>query len=203
MVFLDNGVWETGHPLPQFELESIAHSIGATHVVSPDLLDDYSGTVELAEDFMNECSGKYEPVAVVQGMDNEERIECYVALVLLGYRHLCFPITPNLPQVQREEERLKLLRTLKQRQLIMKNARHHLMTLDVVSSLWQYASYKVEFVDTRLPLHLANNGEVLSEASVRPIHRVEIDLSKPLLEDRRALALENVARLRIICGGRS
>jgi len=72
------------------------------------------------------------------------------------------------------------------------------MTLDVVATLWTYANYGVAYVDTRLPIHCARQGKLLTEATVRP-PKQPLDLTKPFSDEIRLMAIENVRRLAELC----
>jgi len=195
---LDNSVWEKGIPVTPKQLCEISKEIGATHVLAPDYLDDLDETVCRAEAFMG-LAMEAKKCAVVQGRDTKERIRCYVALTLLGYKYLCFPLTPKLPVIEREAARVDLLQELKRRRLFVTSCEHHLMSLDVVAAIWEYKALGIQYLDTRLPLHIAQEDEVLTEASVRPLQKKEIDLTKPFSPTFRELCIKNVSNMQKLC----
>lgn len=104
-IILDNGVIETGMPLPMSELVRAAKAVGANAIVLPDAIDNAEATMRLSrravEDLEVIVGDKWgrELVGVVQGRDWNECLDCAAGLLeVVGVDRLAIPrgLTKNL-----------------------------------------------------------------------------------------------------------
>lgn len=85
-VLMDNGVVETGVPMPIAELLDRAETIGATEMVLPDMLRNKDETLRLGREamtaiFADPRQTKFSLLAVPQGSTKEEWRECVLEML--------------------------------------------------------------------------------------------------------------------------
>lgn len=102
-IILDNGVIETGQPLPMSELVRAAKAVGANAIVLPDAIDNAEATMRLsrraASDYADLEEAGRELIGVVQGRDWGECLDCAAGLLeVVGVDRLAIPrgLTKNL-----------------------------------------------------------------------------------------------------------
>lgn len=75
-VWLDNGAFELGHPLPFKDIIKAARLIGATHFIFPDILQNAKQTMANYKKYKDKVK-TMKHIVCVQGKTEEEFMECY------------------------------------------------------------------------------------------------------------------------------
>ena len=97
-VYLDNGVWETGHPLDIDIMIDLSIEMGATYVYAPDYMGKKDKTldsiVQFGEKAANTKGFNAKIIGVMQGRTKDEWFDCALTLSRMP-NHVCHTIAVN------------------------------------------------------------------------------------------------------------
>jgi len=189
---LDNGAYETGHPISSEELLDIAETIDADEVVAPDVYMDAKETIRLTTEFVENFSVEHIRVCVVpQGRNVKEFIESYSILKELPIQTIALPVW-----LDRISSRPKVVEKLRQKGIWERNVSHHLLGLDRVTELLKYPRKLIRSLDTSLPFSLAYYKVFESQRHPRVPFNARFDSMQENLLKLHIRRLMDVARSR-------
>lgn len=190
---LDNSAFELGKPISGRELYDLAIEYEPTHVVIPDSLHDYQGTVELANEFRELCKTRkesrfgeeipFKTIGVCQGKNFEEAKHCFLdfkdRVDIIAIPFDLFPDSDNVT------DRFRFLNSMHG---YLSNSKIHLLGCKnpVEFQLFkkQFFAQHIYSIDTSSPIVNGFVGNILNEhgltqpkPKVKLADSIDIDLS--------------------------
>ena len=172
---LDNGTYETGHPIALANLLTLAGDLKVDEIVLPDVMLDKLETVSLvahATTVRKPKGLKY--AAVPQGKNPKEFIDCYKQFAKFPEIDvLCFPIWLQ----KLYNARFKVVNYLLKRKLLA-HKKHHLIGLDSIGELYSYPKGVIRSLDTSLPFSAGMERKALSDFDTFQGPRINLKFAK-------------------------
>lgn len=196
-ILMDNGVVETGKPMPMKRLDELARAINATEMVLPDVLNDCLGTLMLGEDSMKVWGGKTPLMAVPQGNNYEEWRYCLETMMKwpiksIGISKFTKKFIPS---------RFDLLRLTPS---VFKSGKEiHILGCNYYDTemvnIETYFPNQVRGIDSGIAAFYTMNGLLMQEGIEKP--EIEMDFQAQDLDEH--LLMQNIIRWKKMCGGES
>lgn len=158
MVILDNSIFELGEAFEGNKYEHYIHELKPSVYIAPDVLGKKEATIDNAADWVKK-NIPYSMMAVVQGQNMDELVECYVKFVSLGIRAIAIGFNHNF-FIKSEETRdwdqangrIRFVRYLKEKGLWCASCYHHLLGCTLPFEFAHGAYKDVNSVDTSSPV---------------------------------------------------
>lgn len=172
---LDNGVYETGFPLPGDGLLQIAREVKANEIVAPDYFRErewtFNATKEFIETFDPRSKG-FKVCVVPQAKEPLEYAAAYKDMKRLEVDVIALPIWLQ----KYFKARPSVVGYLRKKKIWDETKEHHLLGLDGVGEIYAYGPEIIRSVDTSLPFSLTHNA-VFSSFGDSDGKRVPMDRS--------------------------
>jgi hypothetical protein len=194
-IIMDNGLFE-GITHTTEDLLSKINLIRPNIFIVPDAWNDSTTTLVNAKSWMMNHKPHLpegvELMAVCQGENIYDLVKTYQILLDLGYKHIAFnhsscaymEMYPGLDQLKRQMYgRMEFIRHLVAKNIINKNAYHHLLGCSLPQEFMAYKDWSfIKSIDTSNPIIVGAQGQRYTDSGItfKPKEKIEVYMEEDL-----------------------